>query len=204
MFTGEFSVSMVPSSASGRLLEAVPYVYSLLPPLCCSTSFAESREGSFCTYMDVPELHQQHRQPEKWKIVCFPPSPPMSVLIPTTSWTIVTSTFSHQDIGHIFLNMFTFYFLGRYLLEGLGNRQFLFLYLGGMSLHVPEGPSHLLPKVASSPASHRWHMPISSNTVTDLLMAQAVRFELSIQSNHNFIQVPYILPSLSLDVLPQE
>ena len=187
MFTGEFSVLMAPSSASGRLPKVAPCVYSFLPPLCCSTSFAESREGSFCTYMDVPELHQQHRQPEKWKIVRFPPSPPMPVLIPTTSWTIVTSTFSHQNIGHIFLNMFTFYFLGRYLLEGLGNRQFLFLYLGGMSLHVTGDPSHPLSKVASSPASHRWHMPISSNTVTDLLMAQAVCFDLFIQPNSNFI-----------------
>lgn len=186
MFSGEFSVSMAPSSASGRLLKAAPYVYSF-PPRCCSFSFAESGEGSFCSGVDVPELYQQRRQPEKWQIVCFLPSSPMPVLIPTTSWTIVTCTFSHQDVGHIFLNMFTFYFLGRYLLEGMGNRQFILLYLGGMSLHVPEDPFHLLPKVASSPPSHRWHIPISSSIVTDPLMAQAVRYELSIEPNYNLI-----------------
>lgn len=46
-------------------------------------------------------------------------------------WTIITSTFSHQDVGHIFFNMFTFYFMGRHLLNSIGSRQFMLLYLGG-------------------------------------------------------------------------
>ncbi|KAF7776387.1 hypothetical protein Agabi119p4_4780 [Agaricus bisporus var. burnettii] len=46
-------------------------------------------------------------------------------------WTVISSAFSHQDVGHIFFNMFTFYFMGDHLLRGIGSRQFLFLYLGG-------------------------------------------------------------------------
>ncbi|KAF9449915.1 rhomboid-domain-containing protein [Macrolepiota fuliginosa MF-IS2] len=46
-------------------------------------------------------------------------------------WTILTSTFSHYDIGHIFFNMFTFYFMSKHLLNSIGSRQFILLYLGG-------------------------------------------------------------------------
>ena len=110
-----------------------------LPALPLTTSLAESRKGPFCPYVDVSQLYQQHRQPQKRKIVRFFSSSPVPVLIPSTSWTIITCTFSHQDVGHIFFNMFTFYFLGRYLLEAIGSRQFILLYLGGRSLpmHPP-------------------------------------------------------------------
>ena len=46
------------------------------------------------------------------------------------SWTLVTSTFSHADPGHAFVNGLTFWFLAPTALAVLGNAQFLVLYLG--------------------------------------------------------------------------
>ena len=42
-----------------------------LPALPLTTSLAESRKGPFCPYVDVSQLYQQHRQPQKRKIVRF-------------------------------------------------------------------------------------------------------------------------------------
>ncbi|KAG5646406.1 hypothetical protein DXG03_003456 [Asterophora parasitica] len=46
-------------------------------------------------------------------------------------WTLVTATFSHENVGHILFNGFTFFFMAKPVLTLLGPRQFLFLYLGG-------------------------------------------------------------------------
>ncbi|KAF8901747.1 hypothetical protein CPB84DRAFT_1777327 [Gymnopilus junonius] len=46
-------------------------------------------------------------------------------------WTPLTACFSHQDWSHILLNGFTFYFMAPVVLEMLGSRQFIFLYMGG-------------------------------------------------------------------------
>jgi hypothetical protein len=46
------------------------------------------------------------------------------------SWTLVTSTFSHSQLEHAFVNCLTFYFLAPTALTVLGNVQFLALYLG--------------------------------------------------------------------------
>jgi len=46
-------------------------------------------------------------------------------------WTPLTSTFSHEGVGHILFNGFTFFFMARPVLSMLGSRRFLFLYLGG-------------------------------------------------------------------------
>ncbi|GLB33595.1 putative rhomboid [Lyophyllum shimeji] len=46
-------------------------------------------------------------------------------------WTLITASFSHENIGHILFNGFTFFFMARPVLAMLGSRQFLFLYLGG-------------------------------------------------------------------------
>jgi rhomboid-like protein len=47
-----------------------------------------------------------------------------------SSWTLVTSSFSHADPGHALLNGLTFWFLAPVALRVLGNAQFLVLYLG--------------------------------------------------------------------------
>jgi len=41
------------------------------------------------------------------------------------------SCFSHQDLSHILFNGFTFFFMAKPMLQMLGSRQFIFLYLGG-------------------------------------------------------------------------
>jgi len=46
-------------------------------------------------------------------------------------WTPLTSCFSHEDLPHILFNGFTFFFMAKPVLQLLGSRQFVFLYLGG-------------------------------------------------------------------------
>lgn len=50
-----------------------------------------------------------------------------------SSWTLVTSSFSHAEPGHAFFNGLTFWFLAPTALSVLGNAQFLVLYLGSTS-----------------------------------------------------------------------
>ena len=50
------------------------------------------------------------------------------------SWTLVTACFSHRDWAHILFNGFTFFFMAQPVLNMLGSRQFIFLYLGGINL----------------------------------------------------------------------
>ncbi|TFK76117.1 rhomboid-domain-containing protein [Pluteus cervinus] len=46
-------------------------------------------------------------------------------------WTLLSSAFSHENLGHIFFNGFTFFFMARPVLSMLGSKAFLALYLGG-------------------------------------------------------------------------
>lgn len=46
-------------------------------------------------------------------------------------WTIVTSLFVHASIGHIFANMITLFFFGRFVLGLIGGRGFLLVYFVG-------------------------------------------------------------------------
>jgi len=46
-------------------------------------------------------------------------------------WSIITYMFVHEGFGHIFGNMLTFYFFGRYLEQFLGSRKLLSTYLIG-------------------------------------------------------------------------
>ena len=68
-------------------------------------------------------------------------------LFPARPWTIITNMFIHANLGHIFSNMLTLYFFGRYLLEVVGERKFLITYFAGgilgnifYMLLVPHGP----------------------------------------------------------------
>ena len=49
-------------------------------------------------------------------------------------WTLATACFSHKDWAHILFNGFTFFFMAQPVLNMLGSRQFIFLYLGGLNL----------------------------------------------------------------------
>lgn len=53
------------------------------------------------------------------------------LLVPSRPWTLVTSMFVHQGIGHIFGNMVTLYFFGGFLSRLVGDRRFLVIYLLG-------------------------------------------------------------------------
>ncbi|PPQ93414.1 hypothetical protein CVT25_004485 [Psilocybe cyanescens] len=46
-------------------------------------------------------------------------------------YTLITSVFSHLDWSHILFNGFTYFFMATPVLEILGSRQFILLYLGG-------------------------------------------------------------------------
>jgi len=63
-------------------------------------------------------------------------------------WTLVTSIFLHGSFSHIFGNMLTLYFYGRYVMELLGERRFLVVYfLGGIVgsiAYVLLGPQYSL------------------------------------------------------------
>ncbi|KAF6762766.1 hypothetical protein DFP72DRAFT_876882 [Ephemerocybe angulata] len=45
-------------------------------------------------------------------------------------WTAITSCFSHKDFSHILFNGFTFFFMAPVVLQILGGRRFIFLYMG--------------------------------------------------------------------------
>ena len=64
-------------------------------------------------------------------------------------WTLITSSFSHQEIFHLFSNMFTLYFLGSTVLQLIGPVQFAMLYLAGRRRRYlgtqPHLQSHFLP-----------------------------------------------------------
>ena len=79
-----------------------------------------------------------------------------------SSWTLVTSSFSHADTSHALFNGLTFWFLAPTALAVLGNAQFLVLYLGSASTlqRKPEKKVLLLNhtltfQVARSRALHR-------------------------------------------------
>ncbi len=52
-------------------------------------------------------------------------------------WTIATAMFLHADIMHIFTNMLTLYFFGDFVVELVGERRFLWIYLlGGITGNI--------------------------------------------------------------------
>jgi membrane associated rhomboid family serine protease len=46
------------------------------------------------------------------------------------SWTLITSSFSQKDVGHLLFNGISYYFTVPSILMALGNTGFLALYLG--------------------------------------------------------------------------
>ncbi len=55
------------------------------------------------------------------------------LLFPDRPWTLLTSMFVHASFWHIFANMFTLYFFGRYVHMLVGEGKFLIVYfLGGL------------------------------------------------------------------------
>jgi rhomboid-like protein len=74
---------------------------------------------------------------------------PTLIPISFSSWTLVTSTFSHAQPGHALLNGLTFWFLAPTALAVLGNAQFLVLYLGSARpfCSLPAKPTRLTPGI---------------------------------------------------------
>lgn len=46
-------------------------------------------------------------------------------------WTLLTSSFSHHDAGHLFFNMFALWVFGRSVAQAIGQRGLVHLYLVG-------------------------------------------------------------------------
>ena len=53
------------------------------------------------------------------------------LLFPDRPWTLLTSMFVHADFWHVFANMFTLYFFGRYVHMLVGEGKFLLVYFVG-------------------------------------------------------------------------
>jgi len=59
------------------------------------------------------------------------------VYILAMPWTIFTAMFTHGGFGHLFANMITLFFFGRFLQQVLGEKKFLVLYfIGGLAGNV--------------------------------------------------------------------
>lgn len=54
---------------------------------------------------------------------------PSAVLAGKMIWTLVTSVFAHQMFMHLFVNMFSLYFLGNFAEKVIGRKRMLWLYL---------------------------------------------------------------------------
>ena len=99
------------------------------------TSSTETRTGSLRAHLDAPEFYQLLAEYFIRSDVSLIPTQ-ISILLFDAKflarWTPVTSCFSHKDVGHIFFNGFTFYFMAQPVLQMLGGRSFMFLYMGGL------------------------------------------------------------------------
>lgn len=54
---------------------------------------------------------------------------PLSIISGQKLWTLATSMFLHGGIFHLFANMFSLFFIGRFLENLVGKKRFLWLYL---------------------------------------------------------------------------
>ena len=55
---------------------------------------------------------------------------PSIILQGKAVWTVVTSMFMHAGMTHLFVNMISLLFLGRFVEKLIGRKRFLWLYLG--------------------------------------------------------------------------
>jgi len=111
---------------------------------CTQYNKLETRRRPVRVRLDAQELYSKLAEFDFGQNVCsFLPS---QVLINSLSlldllhcyrWTTLTCCFSHQNLPHILMNGFTFYFMAQPVQQILGNKQFLLLYLGGTyHIHV--------------------------------------------------------------------
>ncbi|MCS7134757.1 MAG: rhomboid family intramembrane serine protease [Candidatus Pacearchaeota archaeon] len=54
---------------------------------------------------------------------------PIAILRGRNLWTLVTNMFVHGSFWHLFVNMFSLYFLGTFLERLIGKKRFIFIYL---------------------------------------------------------------------------
>jgi len=69
--------------------------------------------------------------------------------LPHRSWTLITSSFSQKDTGHLLFNGISYYFTVPVILSALGNTGFLALYLGA--------------GLVASVSSLWWHSSVKKN-----------------------------------------
>ncbi|KAH9483030.1 RHOMBOID-like protein 12, mitochondrial [Psilocybe cubensis] len=102
-----------------------------IPPNAVFVGIISINVAVFAIWLAAKEKYRQERDPTLllWMKDHF-----------FTSWknfsegrvyTLMTSVFSHMDWSHILFNGFTFFFMANPVLEMLGSRNFILLYLGG-------------------------------------------------------------------------
>jgi len=118
---------------------------------CYLASLATIRR-SFLTGIHVSTFHHERVEREQWSDVREPSMSPKSTRLDQLSvysWTLITSSFSQRDLGHLLFNGFSYYFTVPIILSALGNTGFLALYLGA--------------GLAASASSLWWHSSVKKN-----------------------------------------
>ncbi|KAF9057275.1 hypothetical protein BJ165DRAFT_1330281, partial [Panaeolus papilionaceus] len=87
--------------------------------------------GVFLMWFMAQQKWQQERDPSAIRFMAKNFLNAWGNLVEGRIWTPLTCCFSHKDVSHILMNAFTFYFLSRNVLQMLGSRRFILLYLGG-------------------------------------------------------------------------
>ena len=86
--------------------------------------------GSHSIGIHVQAFHRKRVEREQWSNVCDPSETHDQTHSLVHSWTLITSSFSQKDVGHLLFNGFSYYFTVPSILLALGNTGFLALYLG--------------------------------------------------------------------------
>lgn len=93
-------------------------------------------------------------------------------------WTLLTSTFSHQRLGHLIFNMISLYFIGRNILHVIGASRFLGVYLAGglASTVAAAGLDYYAASQTTSRSVRRAHEMSATQGASGSVMAVMVLF----------------------------
>ena len=134
---------------------------------------------SVLTGAHVYAFHHERVEHEQWSNVCgtFTNSQILAINLLVHSWTLLTSSFSQRDVGHLLFNGISYYFTVPVILSVLGNTGFLALYLGA--------------GLVASTSSLWWHSSVKQNPRYSSLGASgASRNSTFMKTPHRFVRFP--------------